>query len=204
MPSLPYLIQGTVKDSRNKILIGIEVLVKNTTKNSNPLVIITDSNGKYIADAANFNTDYSSGDSVSVEAFNSFKDEYKSESFVITGTGKTQNLTLEVISSLQKGTVGYSNPVILVNANNKPFSKENPLYVETLTDIRKTTRTTYTASGFEEYHAEAVAGALDSEGKWRISKRTYNASDQEISLKWASGNANYDKVFDNRTSYDYL
>ena len=127
MPSLPYIIQGTVKDSRNRILIGIEVSIKNTTKNSNPLVIVTDENGKYTADAANFNTDYSSGDSVSVVAYNLFKDEYKSESFTITGTSKTQNLNLEVISSLQRGTVGYSNPVVLVNANNKPFSKENPL-----------------------------------------------------------------------------
>ena len=57
-PQLPYEISGIVKDSRNRILIDLEISLKNITKTSNPLIVTTDSNGKYFADAGNFNTGY--------------------------------------------------------------------------------------------------------------------------------------------------
>ena len=98
MPSLPYIITGTVKDSRNNILDGIQVILTDKTKNSNPLYVLTDENGIYTADAANFNIEYGQGDTILIIATNSFQDETKTDSFTISGISKTLNLTLEVIS----------------------------------------------------------------------------------------------------------
>src|SRR3990167_7059155 len=132
----PYVIQGTAKDSRNKLLSNTEILLTNKTKSSNALPSVTDSNGLYATDALNFNTGYDFNDSVSVEAYNSFRDEYKKETFTITGTQKTQNIQTEVISSLQKGTTGYPIQNILVNVNSNPFTSDNRFPVETKTDRR--------------------------------------------------------------------
>ena len=180
-----------------------EILLTNKTKSSNALPSVTDSNGLYATDALNFNTGYDFNDSVSVEAYNSFRDEYKKETFTITGTQKTQNIQTEVISSLQKGTTGYPIQNILVNVNSNPFTSDNRFPVETKTDRRYKTKTTYTANGFEEYHGEASPGSLTSSSRWRISKRVYDSDDRETDLVWANGDAEFNKIWDNRASYNY-
>lgn len=54
-----------------------------------------------------------------------------------------------------------------------------------------------------EYIGEAAPGTATSEVKWRIQKITYNAMGLPLTIKWANGSADFDKEFDERTSYAY-
>lgn len=57
------------------------------------------------------------------------------------------------------------------------------------------------ASSTVTYIGEAESGSSSSDAVWRIKKFTFSGS--ITSLQWASGNTDYDKVWDNRTSYTY-
>lgn len=46
-------------------------------------------------------------------------------------------------------------------------------------------------------------GALTSEAKWQIYKMNYDANNNMDELRWADGNDNFDKVWDNRATYSY-
>lgn len=53
------------------------------------------------------------------------------------------------------------------------------------------------------YKGEAVPGALYDNPVWRISRTVVDA-DGDVHKKWAEGNANFDKVWDDRLSYAYI
>ena len=202
-PSFPYIISGTVKDSRNTILISIEILFTNTDKSSNPLVITTDSNGKYFADAANFNTGYDSGDSISYEVFNSFKDEKASGSFIISGTKKSLDIQTEVIASLQKGTTGYPQQSILVNVNSKPYTQDNAFFVENIHDRNYTKVYDLDANSLPVYEGRAKMGSSKADAVWRIRKYVRDANGIVTDELWADSNDYFDNIWNNRTSLGY-
>lgn len=52
------------------------------------------------------------------------------------------------------------------------------------------------------YKGEAVVGSALSSSVWRIRKLVISV-DGDVSEKWASGNANFDKIWDNRLSLSY-
>jgi hypothetical protein len=52
------------------------------------------------------------------------------------------------------------------------------------------------------YKGEAAVGTTNSTSLWRIRLMTISV-DGDISETWASGNANYDKVWDDRLTYTY-
>lgn len=52
------------------------------------------------------------------------------------------------------------------------------------------------------YKGEAAEGTLTSLAAWRIRKVTIG-NDGDVEEIWASGNSNFDKVWDNRVSYTY-
>ena len=57
-----------------------------------------------------------------------------------------------------------------------------------------------------EYFGEAMPGTLDSDAAWRIYRYDYVmvAGDLEASgLRYAEGNTNFDKVWDDREDYEY-
>lgn len=57
-----------------------------------------------------------------------------------------------------------------------------------------------------EYFGEAMPGTLDSETGWRIYRYEYETieGDLEIArLRFAGGNTNFDKVWDDREDYEY-
>ena len=51
------------------------------------------------------------------------------------------------------------------------------------------------------YRGEAVAGSTDGSTVWRIQKIVISGS--STSVTWASGNANFDKIWTNRLTYTY-
>lgn len=52
------------------------------------------------------------------------------------------------------------------------------------------------------YKGEAVVGTLDSGSTWRISKYVFGV-DSDVTITWASGNDNFDKVWNDRVSLSY-
>lgn len=61
------------------------------------------------------------------------------------------------------------------------------------------------ASGVEVlYLGEAEPGYATSVAKWRIKKFTYDSGTNNVSeVNWASGNDNFDKIWDDRATYTY-
>lgn len=200
-PQLPYIIQGIIKASSGTVA-GTTVTLVNKTKSSNPLTITTNSEGMYLADAANFNTGYDLVDEVEVEAYSLFKDEYKKDSFRIIGTEKTFNLDLEVINALSRSTTGYNTPNVLVNVNQKPFSKSNPLPTE-VEDRRYTKVYGLDSNSLPIYEGWAKIGSSKSAAVWRIKKYTRDSNGVVTDEQWADGNDSFDNIWNSRTSYDY-
>ena len=52
------------------------------------------------------------------------------------------------------------------------------------------------------YKGEAAVGTTDADSVWRISKYAF-AGDGDVGITWASGNDNFDKVWNNRASLSY-
>lgn len=65
----------------------------------------------------------------------------------------------------------------------------------------------YDANGNETYHGWADPGTLTSEAFWMILKTTYTVNGQGVyqpaSWRWANGNRNFDKIFDDYATYSY-
>ncbi|GAI86639.1 unnamed protein product [marine sediment metagenome] len=64
----------------------------------------------------------------------------------------------------------------------------------------------YGAEGEPEYFGEAFPGTLDSEAKWRIYRYGYEMIEGDLQVarvRFASGNTNFDKVWDDREEYEY-
>lgn len=55
-------------------------------------------------------------------------------------------------------------------------------------------------SDVEMYKAEAPVGTNTSAASWRIQKIEFGI-DGDVSITWADGNANFDNIWDNRSSY---
>lgn len=63
-------------------------------------------------------------------------------------------------------------------------------------------RVDFNIDGNLAYIGEANPGTLDSAASWRI-KYLEIFSDDDVAITWASGNDNFDKIWDNRTGYTY-
>ena len=63
-------------------------------------------------------------------------------------------------------------------------------------------RRDYNGSGQVEFIGEAVPGTQDGAEGWRIHRRTYE-SNRLIKIAWANFNADFNKKYSDRESYDY-
>jgi len=54
------------------------------------------------------------------------------------------------------------------------------------------------------YIGEAPPGSATSAAVWRIKRMDESSTNPDLVIKWASGNNNYDKIWDNRLSLTYL
>lgn len=67
----------------------------------------------------------------------------------------------------------------------------------------KTIRLAYDADGNLIYKGEAEVGSGTTEPKWQIQKFFYDANGNLTAVLFAEGDAEYNKVWDNRESYNY-
>lgn len=63
-------------------------------------------------------------------------------------------------------------------------------------------RRAYNSSGQVEYIGEATPGSEDSVAVWRIHKRVYS-SNRLTKISWADYDAEFDKIWDDRATYNY-
>lgn len=65
-------------------------------------------------------------------------------------------------------------------------------------------RCDYTPGGNPEYLADAAPGSGMDEMEWRIRKFIYDGSGKWIATLFASGNTQFNKVWNDRSTYTYL
>jgi len=53
------------------------------------------------------------------------------------------------------------------------------------------------------YIGEADPGSATSSAVWRIKRMDESSTNPDLIIKWASGNDNFDKIWDNRLSLSY-
>lgn len=51
------------------------------------------------------------------------------------------------------------------------------------------------------YKGEAIPGTSNNTPSWQISKTTF--LDEDVTVSWANGTSEFDKVWDDRESYNY-
>ena len=68
----------------------------------------------------------------------------------------------------------------------------------------RTIRLEYDENGNVLYKGEADPGSSTSDSVWRIEKYDYDANGNLIAVLFAEGTADFDKVWDNRETYNYF
>lgn len=68
----------------------------------------------------------------------------------------------------------------------------------------RTLRLEYDANGNVLYKGEADPGSSTSDPVWKIEKYEYDANGNVTAVLFAEGTADFDKVWDNRESYNYF
>lgn len=66
-----------------------------------------------------------------------------------------------------------------------------------------TTAIEYDGNNNAIYVGEAAPGTAKSTAAWRIKYLTYDANNNCTDVQWASGNAAFDKIWDDRATFSY-
>ena len=64
-------------------------------------------------------------------------------------------------------------------------------------------RMDYDTSGNITYIGFAKPGSTEDKPVWAIKKLEYDDNGNLVAIKWAEGNNNFDKIWNNRTTYSY-
>lgn len=197
MPQNPYIVNGKIFTSRGTVPNSVIEI-------NSDLKVFTDSSGNYLADLANLSDGYTNGATYDIVSYDEFNNEYKSDTITITGAGQTKNMYLEPREASQVKCSGFGTPIEIRTLGNKPISVDNSIPVISL-DRPFTKKMQNNSAGQPTYIGEAYAGTLTSESKWRIRKMEYDdgATKPPTGETWAKGNTEFDKIWDNRTSYTY-
>ncbi len=62
----------------------------------------------------------------------------------------------------------------------------------------------YDASDNPIYVGQAAPGTADTAAAWQIRKYTYDGNNNIAAREFAAGDNSYNKIWNNRASYDYL
>lgn len=195
MPSSPYLVTGTIYTKLGTIA-NTTVIINSDIRTT------TNSSGQYVLDLANLGSGYTAGATYTIESYDQFNNEYKSDTITVTGASLSKDLTLEVRRRDNEAghPTGLLTPVLIRSVGDKPTTNDNPLPVQN-TERPFTQKIAYSGTN-PIYIGEAPPGTPTSSALWRIKKLEYSGS-LVTGTVWANGSADFDKVWDNRTSYSY-
>lgn len=205
-PPTLHLIAGHVYSPRG-IPEGAIVTVSFGTSTSNATV---NSSGEYTLNASD--VDAVTGDTVTISVV---KPSWgtKTTTLTITDAPQTQDMVLTMFSdnelSMSPYPPDYSDRVpvrfsIMGDLDGNSFSSENPFPTQSM-NIPLTMKMENNSSGQPKYIGEAAPGTPTSQARWRIRKLEYSdgTSKPPTGEVWANGNAEFDKTWDNRTTYNY-
>lgn len=130
MPSPPYIVSGTIKDSNVEAEASARIDFE-TSKGKGTSV--ANASGQYVFDLAEIG--WTAGETVTYTAYDQFENETKTGTFIITGGSKTLNATLVVRQDPQ--SVRGAKNVQLSNIGGFVVSKDNPLPVTIVKNIDK-------------------------------------------------------------------
>lgn len=196
MPAyISYPVFGYIYDSLGSIVSNAELTVTTSVATRK---YTSDSNGIYSYDLAQIG--YTSGETVEVIVKDSYNNQYKEHTFVVSGFWNEEDITLSLRTEGVNVT-GYSPRTILHSIGNNPITEDNRLPVKDETRIYEERRS-YNSDNQVEYIGEAEPGSEDTRPVWRIHKRTYS-NKRLTKISWAGYNEKFNKIWNNRSSYNY-
>lgn len=204
-PPIPLIISGQIFSPKGIVNNATVTLTYETDSTD----VTTGTDGRYQIDASEVNA--SNGNSVTLVAT---RIGFGTKSETITlATPQTQNFFLEQTSNL---SFDMDNPIsggtkylkrmgaLLVDFEGNMITINNPLYV--MIDNKPFTQKMINlSSGQPQYIGQAPPGTPTNVARWRIKKMEYvngNTKPPTGEL-WANGNAEFDKIWDNYSSYDF-
>ncbi len=125
------------------------------------------------------------------------KNNYVSGSSTEIVAISTETGTIVTVSNNDTVLVESNNPTVVVHGIMGPpgkdgIAEEDMVYAKRIDFVTEN----------EIIRAEAPVGTSESSASWRIRKIVI-AGDNDITETWASGNANFDKIWTNRLTYTY-
>ena len=196
-PQTPYIVSGTIYTSRGT--------VGNTVVRVGELTTTTNAQGQYIVDLADFADGYTDGTSYNIISFDEHDNEYKADTITVSGQGLTKNLFLDARNELNAQTRNSDTRRIEARTvGNKPVTHANPMHIHNF-ERPLTQLMANNSSGQPDYIGYAPPGTPSSEAKWLIIKMEYDngSAKPPTARKYASGNAEFDKEWDERAVYTY-
>ena len=206
-PPLPHIVYGKVLDIYGNNLSGATVTL--THESIDPILISTsDSVGDYRFNLGDLDSSWSVGQNITLKA-TKIAEGTKSITIAITGGGgQEQNITLAETSDFVYDTQVQNRTNIVMSVplhyDGLKVTRERglPVYMVLERQYTQVFSALDSDPNKVEYQGWGNPGSLKSEAKWRIMKIIYSGN-FITGLTWASGNQNFDKIWDNRTTYIY-
>lgn len=204
MPSLPHQVNLVVLNYFREEVEGATLTI---THSSGVLSASSDPNGEYVFNLAELSS-WSVGDALTIVATKSGEGTVSLSTTVSSGGGQSHTLIMVVASTYStetEGKVKALNKTILVNPNAVDYNSEFPLPVRVVfSDDRPLTKRMANQSfGQSEYMGLASVGAKTSDARWLIKKLEYDDGEDKAPTAEKFASAKFDKVWDDRTIYDY-
>lgn len=117
MPSTPYIISGTAKDSKGKAIADIRISFEADETGT----VTTNSSGQYMIDLANFG--YTAGETINYSAVDKFQNEIASGTITLSGESQTLNFSLSVRETVVMPP--GNKDIQIYNIGGKPVSLKN-------------------------------------------------------------------------------
>lgn len=204
MPTLGHLISGKVYDIYGSPLGGATVMVTHASI-SPALSATTNSSGEYIINLSGLESQWSVGDSISINATKTKEGTITETNTISSGASQTQNLTLtetgDFVYETQAQNAHHLVFAMATHYDGNEVTRERGLPVHTVLTRQFTEAFAYNGN-LVQYHGWADPGTAKNEAGWRIQKFTYDGN-LITDIQWADGDQNFDKKWSSRTTYTY-
>ena len=196
-PYTAHLLYGVISNSRGTPISSARILVTTSIGNK---IYHAEADGLYIIDIGEIG--YVSGEVITLDITEDFNNELVTQEYTVTGFFTELNIELELRTAVENIS-SLQNQNVLHSVGKKPITSDNPLPTEELKD-KFEERRSYDGSNRVEFIGEADPGTKDAATGWRIHKRSYDGSSSRVTKQsWAGFNSKFDKIWNDRSSYNY-
>ncbi len=207
-PGQPLLIFVTVLDIYGMILAIEKVSLKHTLPDQTLPITTSGSGWKYFINLSGLNSPWNLGEEIKVTASKTAEGT-KTVTTTIQGVGgQTVDVTLAETSDISIAETDSTKRhnlyfALLVHYDEEKVTRERALPVNNVLEIQYTQAFTKLSGTQQvEFQGWANPGSGKDKAKWRIRKLLYDGTFTE-NIVWASGTQNFDKIWNDRETYDY-